>query len=257
MSMTTIKKEAIRNRPQELRPPEVDPALSSTQVDLLVDGVDDGVGTVVALRDGIATVRFEQRRPPRVVVGGAARLRLRVRGLRRPLEAPVQVQTRADIDDGRNYGCALPEMGEPGGALTAALAALFNRRSNFRVRPVPMSLVPVKLESEQGDLQATGPLADISAGGLSIKVDPEVEEVFADVQRVRVSVNLPDRDGGVQLLASIRSRRLSGRQVRYGLEFELDPERRQGSARAILGYVMDRQRENLREAVLAGQSRQP
>lgn len=182
-------------------------------------------------------------------IGAGVELRLDLPGLRGRLTCRSTVEGRTDTGSTSRYELRLPRLGEPGGAVTAALGAVFNRRGSWRVRPEPLAHVPVCLRAPDRPLAVRGPLADISSGGLAVRLDADVEERFADVDRVWVSLQLPETDEPVRLGAAIRSRRLCGRQVRYGLQFdESAGPWASPSLRSILGYVMQRQRDTLRPA---------
>lgn len=218
-----------------------EPASRTTRV-LELQLADGGCrsATVDAVRDQVAEAELEAEG---LAVGSVAEARLWVKGLGRPLSALVRVVWRNESAGGARYGLALPALGHRGGALTAALCAVFNRRSSHRVRPEPLAPPWVVLETEQG-ARAGGPLGDISLGGLSLQVGAEAESLLAGVENVRLSVQLPSGPRPVQAMARIRSRRLAGNRVRYGLAFDGGAATRA----AVLDYVRARREDCLRRA---------
>ena len=224
--------------PPVARPAAHDPepeARTVRRLELSFDGGADMEVLVTGVREQVAEAVLEGESSPVLPVGGVAQARLWVRGLGRPLCAVIRVVSRIDAGEQPRYALALPQLGQRGGALTAALCAAFNRRSSQRVRPEPLAAPWVTLQADDGR-GARGPLGDISLGGLSVQVAPEAEALLASADHVTLTVQLPCRPEPVSARASIRSRRLCGSRIRYGLEFEADGPTRS----AVLDYVRER-----------------
>jgi hypothetical protein len=221
-----------------------DGTAATPTLDLKLTGGAALTARVRSVREQVAEVEIAEDGGPVLPVGLIAEASVAVAGLGRPLPAHVRVLWRRTGDDGlRHYGISLPALGQRGGAMTAALCAAFNRRACQRVRPEPLAHPLVKLESVDGKT-ARGPMNDISLGGLSLQVAAEVENDFAAVDALEVTVHLTAAQAPVRLAARIRSRQLCGTRVRYGLEFEAAG----GNRSAVLDYVLARRDECLRRA---------
>ena len=212
------------------------PPFSGQAADLSVDGA--------GLR--LLSLSFPQSAGPVLGVGEETQLTLTFAGLERGVVFSARVTHRADGKNSRRYGFQFTDRGQLEEQVWPALYRFFNRRAIYRVEPAPSHPVEVTLERGADGTSVRVPLVDISAGGMGLRVPADAEAAFAESDRIRVSTRLPGGGEPLNLTAIIRSRRLAGAEIHYGLEFDWQgTENRQRQEDAIIDFVMERQRVTL------------
>ena len=209
------------------------PSFSGHALDLNVDGA--------GLR--VLSLRFPQPAGPVLGVGEETELTLSFAALKRELVVSARVTHRTDEEESRRYGFQFTDRQQLEEQAWPALYRFFNRRATYRVEPASDCPVEVTLERTSGGMSVQVPLLDISAAGMGLRVPAEAESAFAESDRIRVSTSLPGCRDALNLTAIIRSRRLAGAEVHYGLEFDWPgTENRQRQEDAVIDFVMKRQR---------------
>lgn len=131
---------------------------------------------------------------------------------------------------------------------------LFNRRAAFRgtdpdpENPVEVTLNPLVPPAPEAGFRAQ--LGNISACGLSVLTDVEVDTALKGAKHLEVSFRLPLRERLFRMNTSIRYRAAQGDLVRYGLK--LDPLRTMdflAQAEEIVEYMIDRYDNELRSVM--------
>jgi PilZ domain-containing protein len=162
----------------------------------------------------IAHVEFAPNQAPAIRLGERTQLSFRGGGLVANIDSEALTILRADERNRRCYSFCLNAI--PKGMLLI----LANRRHAKRVRPSAANPVSVLLLDVSGSAVSQSVVHDISAKGLSIIVDPVLEEQLFDKLQVRLSILLPTSRGSLEVVATIRNRRLCGSKILYGLELD-------------------------------------
>lgn len=215
----------------------------------LLDIAIDGAGT-----------RFPRDVGPTLAVGQTATLTFTSVRLRKPIQVHAKVRSRVELGAFRSYryGFEFNEWEELERRLSGEIHELFNQRVSYRVEPDPVQPMEAVLKlthasqllvrdapaDEAGEFEAVGQIKDISAIGIAIIIDREVEVTLASTDLVDVSFRLPKSDKTVQLVSWIRNRELQGDNVCYGLEFDPDQsEYFTGQQNEIVKYIKRRRLE--------------
>ena len=116
----------------------------------------------------------------------------------------------------------------------------FNRREYFRLHRDPHT--PMRVRLGVGEKSSwTGTVVDLSAGGMALYVDSDVERALRKIDDLRTWMWLPRFSGGREQLefrASLRFRAFTRPLVRYGLQFVDDGAPGfSGQVTAIADYV--------------------
>ncbi len=167
-----------------------------------------------------------------------------------PVEVQAKVQARSELDDSRRFGLVFEDPGALRKRLNGGLLRLFNQRKAFRVEIGSGSQTDVRIRTDGPE--ALGQLLNVSAAGVAVLVDPQVEAQLSQVVSVSVAFQLPGDDEALVFRAVIRNRaQMKGRDgIYYGLELD-----RTSSSdfiaqqQHIVDYVMRRQREPLQARV--------
>jgi c-di-GMP-binding flagellar brake protein YcgR len=163
------------------------------------------------LHEILASVEFPADKAPALPLGAKTELEFRG-GLDFSLRAEARAVLRTD-DASRRCYCFR-------GPLTkSALLSLMDRRRSSRVRPPASEPVRVRIL----DLGADSPevlLHDLSATGLSILVEPELEQRLCRHLRLRLAVRLSGEEQEVEMATTVRHRRVVGSAILYGLEID-------------------------------------
>ncbi len=206
----------------------------------------DRAGQLMDVSAAGAGMHFTGEDAPNLAVGDDVDLVFRSKRLN--LTVAARVQHRTEHEDGRRYGFRFLQPQQFGAALPPGAREIFNRRRVGRIAPDPMCPVPVMLSPYPEGPPIEARLQDISELGAGVGVEGPREEGLRDTTEVRVTIELPDV-APVQMVGYIRYRRLGGRRIFYGIEFDdelTDDWERQ--VEAIERYVISRQRAMLRDA---------
>ena len=176
-----------------------------------------------------ALVEFDSGGAPVVPLGEAARLTIRGDWLAAPIETDAAAVLRTDSRAQRCYSFRLRSVSK------ALLMLLANRRSSDRLRPPAAKPACVRI-LDVAEEASEAIVHDISATGISILIEPELEKRLSASSHLRISVSLPD-SGTVEACAIIRHRRLFGSAVLYGLEFDGQIPGFLGSQERLLSYL--------------------
>lgn len=217
-------------------------------------------GEVTDAPRGCVGMRFPQVGLPPFAVGSQVTLALTSRHLPAPIELPATVLSRAEMDGYRRYSFRFEGQAASTHPVAEEFYRLFNRRSAERVEPPLDERVQVQLQvpqqrSPHSTLMAD--LKDISATGMSVVADPDIDYLLADTELVRVTIRLPTSDRDLECVAWIRSRALERGLLAYALQF--DPDRSRDfytQQEAIMDYVMRRLLEELQSTMGEQQARE-
>ncbi len=173
------------------------------------------------------------------------------------LQASVALQgiirSRRELDDGRlRYGLRFEPSGHLQTLLESELFRVFNQRGAYRVELEESEPIDVQMravESDSGEVAAdaaTARLKDISATGMGILVDRDVNVRFEGAALLELSFTLPDVRNELRVVAYVRNRRPIEDLYCYGLEFDEQRSNRFVKQQDdILDFVMRRQRQAL------------
>lgn len=165
-----------------------------------------------SLHELLVAVEFSSGRAPVLRVGETTELEFSGGGIGSLMRAEVRTVLRTDEAARRCY-CFRGKLTE------SASLYLVNRRRSTRVRPLASQPVSVKiLELGEGSPEVV--LHDISATGVSILVEPAIEEQLYTHERLRLAVRLPGEEKAIEIGTAIRHRRLVGSDILYGLEVD-------------------------------------
>lgn len=158
-------------------------------------------------------VEFGSEHAPVIRLGGRTSLLFHGGGLVSSIATEGLTLLRTDDQNRRCYAFRLD------GVCNRSLRRLGNRRS-ARVSPKAARPVRVRVLELPGDVPPEVELHDISARGLSILVEPRLEEHLCKRVLLRLSVLLPGDVNAIELAAVIRYRRLFSTTLLYGLEID-------------------------------------
>jgi len=164
--------------------------------------------------DVVSTVEFSSGHAPVIRLGETAQLSFRGGGLVSNIESEALTILRADEPTRRSYSFRLNQIPKE------LLLVLANRRHCPRIRPSESRPVRVQMLDRTGSVYYKTVAHDISATGLSIIVDPNLEARLYTVLQVRLAILLPQAKELLEMFATIRSRRFFGPAIHYGLRFE-------------------------------------
>lgn len=205
------------------------------------------VGQLVDVSAAGAGVRFEGDEAPHLAVGAEVDLLFRWPGLN--LSVAARVQHRNEDDEGRRYGFRFLQPQLIDASIPPTARTLFNRRRVTRVTPDPLHPVAVMLSPYPDGVPVEARLQDISELGAGISVEGARESGLIDTTTVSVAIEFPDARQPVLMVGHIRYRRLGGRGIFYGIEFDGElTELWERQVEAIERYVIARQRAKLRDA---------
>jgi hypothetical protein len=159
----------------------------------------------------VALVAFGAQRAPAIGLGEKARLTFLGGGLVSSIDTEGTTVLRSDDRCRRCYSFRLGDVPK------RMLLLLGNRRGANRT--AARGPIHVELLDLPRNVLSRVPVHDLSATGLSIVVDPVVEKVLLEQVRLRFRVVLPGGEP-LELVASIRHRRIFRSQFLYGLEFD-------------------------------------
>ena len=156
-------------------------------------------------------------------------------------QTQATVRSRVELDGFRRFGLAF-EASALGSWLSNDLIRHFEQLRQHRVQP--QKAVQVDIKARGQDIQATGQMRNISASGMAVVVDAEVERALAPVVDVNLEFRLPGSNQALAFRSAIRHRYLQeeGNGICLGLSFHAD-----GSPafdfqqRAIADYILTRQ----------------
>ncbi len=201
-----------------------------------------------------AGIRFAGDEFPTFAIGQEVDLVFTSRRFSTPVTVAARVQHRSEeLDDDdevtRRYGFRFLEPQQLEGTLPSELREFFNRRQMVRVAPDPSR--PVSITVEPRGAGGRGPLLEarvynISIMGVGVSLEAEAEQLLADTTEVTVTLQLPDVRKPISLDARIRYRRLVGRRLHYGLEFDQTATQFKRKQKALSKYVVKRRLEFLR-----------
>ena len=92
----------------------------------------------------------------------------------------------------------------------------------MRITPDPREPVRSTLQGEGDGPAAEVRVHNLSELGIGVSLESALEAGFADVVTVHVNMTLPGVRHPVELRARIRYRRLVGKRIHYGLEFDAE-----------------------------------
>ena len=208
----------------------------------LLDITAEGAGT-----------RFKREVGPTLAVGEPTTLTFTSARLRTPIKVCAKVRSRTEMGSFRSYryGFEFEEWQELQRRLSGEIHRLFNQRSLYRVEPDPAEPVdaqirvsPESFPDLPQQFEASGRVKNISAVGIAVLVDHEVETKLAAIDQVITAFQLPASDRRLEVVSWIRNRQLQDDRVCYGLEFDKDRSKdfdEQNSE--IVKYVRRRQLE--------------
>ncbi|MHC4416380.1 MAG: PilZ domain-containing protein [Planctomycetota bacterium] len=227
---------------------------TNLQVSVSTPGSSPSEGRFIDLSASGAGVRFVAPNRPELAVGQVVDLVFTSEKLRTPLTVAARVQHRAEEEEGsRRYGFRFLQPQQLDAHLPPAFREVFNRRKAIRVSPDPYEPVEVGLVPEGSEFPVAVQLQNISAFGLGVSLEADLEPTFAKTTRVGISMRLPDAREPVNLIGDIRYRRLVGARIHYGIDYDGESTEDFARQQEILGkYVVKREHQSRRKAKRQG-----
>ncbi len=168
--------------------------------------LDSGLEEIVAL------VEFASTQAPAIQLG--RKVQLFWGGPASSIETEALPLLRTDDGARRCYSFRLSNVSKK-------LLLLFgDRRGSTRVRPQASRPVRVTILDITDEVPLEAIVHDISGIGLSILVEPALEERLINRQQLRLSLRLPGDEEAIEMITTIRHRRLFGSGILYGLEID-------------------------------------
>ena len=156
------------------------------------------------------------------------------------------VRSRAELDGFRRFGLAC-EASTLGSQLSGDLLRHFEQLRQHRVQP--QKAVRVDLKARGRDIRTTGQMRNVSASGIAVVIDAEVERTLARIVDVDLEFRLPGSNQALVLCSAIRHRcqQEDDDGVCIGLTFDADKSSAfDVQQRAIADYILTRQAELVR-----------
>ncbi len=169
-------------------------------------------------------------------VGEVAALSFPSLVLNRPLMASAFVRHREEAGGNYRYGLQFTDRRQLDGRLWPVFHRLFNRRRSVRVAPDPG--LPVEVSAQGVRLQVA--VIDISQRGVGIRIRADEEPALAGSDHLEIVVALPEGRDHVHLDGIVRSRRLTGGEIDYGIEFDLGHSGDADRYQSAIGEYMTR-----------------
>lgn len=206
-------------------------------------------GRLVDVSASGAGVRFRRDGAPSLTVGQTVDLVFSSPDLAEPLTVPATVQHRTEEDDEgwRRYGFRFMQSQVFQAYLPATLREFFNRRRGMRVGPDPYRPITVTMQAPDADAAVDTRMENLGALGARVSLRAEQDASFADTTIVELVMEIPGARQPLGLVARIRYRRLVGRRIQYGLEFDTKRSADFKKTSSVIGkYVRARLQETLR-----------
>jgi hypothetical protein len=183
---------------------------------------------------------------PRCDLRSIVNVRLQSPYFEEPIAIPSVVTYRAQADEGVVYGFEFLDWLGLLHLMPEELKAVFNRRRDHRVVPDPSEPIAVTVRLAGSGFEATAPVQEISASGLSFVAGAEAEEALREADLVRVSLRLPAADQDLVFTGKVISRSLTREGIRHGIYLvEEATEDFERGVRALISYIARRRRETL------------
>ena len=197
-------------------------------------------GIVVNVSIGGACVRFRRDLGPipNLTPGEVVSLSFSYSRSEMNIQVPAKVMARVNGQKYDDFRCVF----DPGHIsfleeqLISDMFRLFNRRNGSRHTPKPDEPVVVALRishdtdlldmdvrlREVRDINATARLKDISANGIAIACDAELDQILSTTQYVEARFALPGLTGALYFVCKLLNRRPQGHWFYHGLSFEAE-----------------------------------
>lgn len=160
----------------------------------------------------LVSVEFPSEKAPALRLGQRADLEFQGGGLGSVKKVEALAVLRTDDEANRCY-CFRVKLSK------WSLLFLANRRRSDRYRPHASEPVRVRI-LDVGEETDEVVLHDISTTGLSILVDPALEERLVTRLDLRLAVEFAEEEEPIELITMVRHRRLLGSAILYGLEID-------------------------------------
>lgn len=193
-----------------------------------------------------ASVRFPKAELPECKRGDELRLCFRFGDHGRPILLRSVVRMLGEEGTRLRVRLMFLDAEKLDGLLAPSAWRSFNRRQSYRVGPRPGRRIDVAVGWRE--TRRIGMLADISATGMAVVMPWRGDESLPPGEKVALGIKLPSRAEPIFAVAVLVDVQESEGRTRWGLQFA--PELTQGwpsKERAIVEYVMLRQREELQE----------
>ena len=174
-------------------------------------------------------------------------LRFTGEGLTNEFCIEARVLGREEVDGERHYQLLLE------GDIESQLKRSLRRRDAFRVAPDPQDSFPARLTAVDGPgskaaFREEAELMNISLLGLSLRISPELEEALAEVDAVRIDMQLPDAETPIAIHGHLVSRRMKAGAVLLGVEIAgMESSGATDVEEQLTKFVVRRQMRELRD----------
>jgi len=209
-----------------------------------------------------AGIRFASAGQPALGEGDRAKLLFSSPRLPSPVELEAVVVAQVEGGPYTHYGLRFERVEQEPPPAPGDFYRLFNRRGAYRgAEPDPNDPIEVGIVGPKGRPKR-GPrrggwaelgrarLINISATGMSVVAEGDLDAALAGAEQVDVRVRLPPEHNEMCLAVSVRYRLAEGEGARYGLA--IDPKRTEeylDKEEEIVEYVMRRYSETLERGV--------
>lgn len=171
-------------------------------------------GKVVKVDHHVVAVEFQRQGAPLIAIARQAVVAFSSADLEKPLSARSRVIYRRDDADTLLYEFQFSAIdGE-------TLNAVFRRRTAARVKPPEVVGVTLRTGYDDKSPGISAVLNDLSLTGLSVSLGSQGEIQLCSAAKLLVSFKLPGQEQCIELVGTVRYRRMAGTMIRFGIEYD-------------------------------------
>ncbi|MBI5363494.1 MAG: PilZ domain-containing protein [Planctomycetes bacterium] len=201
-------------------------------------------GKVIKVDHHVVTVEFQRQGAPLIAIARQAVVAFSSADLEKPLSARSRVIYRRDDADTLTYEFQFSAIdGE-------TLNAVFRRRTAARVKPPEVVGVTVRSGYDDKTPGINAVLNDLSLTGMSISLGSQGEIQLCSAEKLLVSFKLPGQEKSIDLVATVRYRRMAGTMIRFGIEYDNKATKDwSGQEERIAAYMVKRKIETVQSTL--------
>lgn len=171
-------------------------------------------GKVTKVDHHVVTVEFDRKGAPLIAIARQAVVAFTSADLDKPLSARSRVIYRRDEENTLTYEFQFSAIdGE-------TLNAVFRRRTAARVKPPEVVGVTVRATGDEKSAGISCVLNDLSLTGMSVSLGSHGEAQLCGADKLFVTFRLPGQDRTIELVGTVRYRRMAGTMIRLGIEYD-------------------------------------